>query len=54
MTGNSDTADYKDMVLSPNQPVISNCGTVVVEKEVVDAEGQRSGRTTAGLSRHAE
>jgi hypothetical protein len=37
LTGNSDTADYKDTVLS-NFPVASNCGTVTVQKLTVPAE----------------
>src|SRR4029078_2494794 len=31
VTGNSDTADYKDVILAPF-PAISNCGTVNVTK----------------------
>jgi len=36
VTGNSDTADYKDTVLS-NFPVASNCGTVTIKKVTVPA-----------------
>jgi hypothetical protein len=38
VTGNSDTADYKDVVLAPFPP-ISNCGTVNVKKVTLDAQG---------------
>ena len=34
VTGNSDTADYKDVILTDQQPGITNCGSVVVEKVV--------------------
>jgi hypothetical protein len=34
VTGNSDTADYKDTVLAPFEP-ISNCGTVTVTKHII-------------------
>jgi hypothetical protein len=38
VTGNSDSADYKDVVLAPF-PTISNCGTVNVTKVTLDANG---------------
>ncbi len=34
MTGNSDTADYKDAVLAKFHP-IANCGSIVVTKATV-------------------
>ncbi|MGR0319168.1 MSCRAMM family protein [Agromyces sp. ZXT2-3] len=37
VTGNSDTADYKDTILQPTPP-ISNCGTVTIRKETVPDE----------------
>jgi hypothetical protein len=37
VTGNSDTADYKDTILEPTPP-ISNCGTVTIRKETVPDE----------------
>lgn len=37
VTGNSDTADYKDTILQPTTP-ISNCGTVIIRKETVPDE----------------
>ena len=37
MTGNSDTADYKDTILEPTPP-ISNCGSVTIRKVTVPAE----------------
>jgi hypothetical protein len=40
LTGNSDTADYKDTVLA-NFPPISNCGSVDVTKYTQDPSGTR-------------
>lgn len=37
VTGNSDTADYKDTILAQTPP-ISNCGTVTIRKETVPDE----------------
>jgi hypothetical protein len=37
VTGNSDTADYKDTILAPTPP-ISNCGTVTIRKETLPDE----------------
>ena len=37
VTGNSDTADYKDTILETTPP-ISNCGTVTIRKETVPDE----------------
>jgi len=37
VTGNSDTADYKDTILEPTPP-ISNCGTVTIRKETLPDE----------------
>lgn len=37
VTGNSDTADYKDTILEPTPP-ISNCGSVTIRKETVPDE----------------
>lgn len=37
VTGNSDTADYKDTILETTPP-ISNCGTVIIRKETVPDE----------------
>jgi hypothetical protein len=37
VTGNSDTADYKDTILAPTPP-ISNCGSVTIRKETVPDE----------------
>ncbi|HYI50734.1 MAG TPA: hypothetical protein VEX42_04090 [Microbacterium sp.] len=37
VTGNSDTADYKDTILEPTPP-ISNCGTVTIRKLTVPDE----------------
>jgi hypothetical protein len=36
VTGNSDTADYKDTVLAPFEP-IANCGSVIVKKATLPA-----------------
>jgi len=47
VTGNSDTADYKDTVLS-NFPVASNCGIVTVKKVTVPAESPAT--TTFGYT----
>jgi hypothetical protein len=38
VTGNSDTADYKDVILAPFPP-ISNCGTITVRKVTVAPNG---------------
>jgi hypothetical protein len=38
VTGNSDTADYKDTILK-TAPPISNCGTVTVKKVTKDSSG---------------
>jgi hypothetical protein len=38
VTGNSDTADYKDVILTDRQPHISNCGNVTVEKVVTGGD----------------
>jgi hypothetical protein len=40
VTGNSDTADYKDTVLSAFPPV-SNCGSITVTKYTLDPSGVR-------------
>jgi hypothetical protein len=40
VTGNSDTADYKDAVLSAFPPV-TNCGTITVTKYTLDPSGNR-------------
>ena len=40
VTGNSDTADYKDTVLSAFPPV-SNCGSITVTKVTLDPTGAR-------------
>jgi len=47
VTGNSDTADYKDVVLSPFPP-ISNCGSVTITKQT-DPQG-RAGTFTYTLA----
>jgi hypothetical protein len=41
VTGNSDTADYKDVVLADvaGQVTISNCGTVTITKQTVNRDG---------------
>ena len=38
VTGNSNTADYKDVILAPF-PRISNCGTITVTKRTVGPDG---------------
>ncbi|CAN7321457.1 hypothetical protein LJR027_001623 [Terrabacter sp. LjRoot27] len=38
VTGNSDTADYKDTILQ-QAPPISNCGTLIVKKLVINDDG---------------
>jgi hypothetical protein len=38
VTGNSDSADYKDVILAPF-PRISNCGTITVTKRTVAPDG---------------
>lgn len=49
VTGNSDTADYKDTILAPT-PVISNCGTVTIRKETLPDEDPNS--TLFGFERN--
>lgn len=41
VTGNSDTADYKDTVLQQIEP-ITNCGTLVIQKKTVNGVGDFS------------
>lgn len=38
VTGNSDTADYKDVILTDQQPGITNCGSIEVTKEVTGGD----------------
>jgi len=46
VTGNSNTADYKDVILAPF-PSISNCGTLTVTKTTLDPNGNALDDTTS-------
>ena len=46
VTGNSNTADYKDVILA-KFPTISNCGTLTVTKSTLDPGGQPLNDTTS-------